>query len=160
MSRKQTVLIASDHAGFELKELLKKMLTEVEWVDEGPHSADRTDYPDYAEKVAAKIASGAIKQGVLVCGSGIGMCIAANKFAGVRGAVVESEQTARLSRQHNDANVLCLGARILTPEYAKSIVQSWLNTEFEGGRHSDRIRKISELEKKNNGTPSGKSSKS
>lgn len=154
MVQKAKVLIACDHAGFELKELLKQTVTGVEWIDEGPHSGDRTDYPDYAEKVAAKISAGAIKFGVLVCGSGIGMCIAANKFSGVRAAVVESEQTARLSRQHNDANVLCLGARILTPEYAKSIVQTWLQTEFEGGRHSDRIRKISDLEKKNNGEQS------
>lgn len=154
MAHKKSVLIASDHAGYELKEYLKREISEIDWVDEGPSSADRTDYPDFAEKVATKVAAGNPAQGVLVCGSGIGMCISANKVDGVRAAVVESEQTARLSREHNDANIVCLGSRILTPEYAKSIVQTWLGTGFEGGRHADRVRKISELEKRNHGASS------
>lgn len=140
------IAIASDHAGYELKEFLKKQFPDVQWVDEGPASANRTDYPDYALKVAGLIASGNLKQGVLVCGSGIGMCITANKVNGIRAAVVESEQTARLSRAHNDANVLCLGARILKPDHAKSVLRAWLETDFEGGRHADRIQKITQWE--------------
>lgn len=140
--------IASDHAGFELKEFLKKNLVSVEWIDLGPSSADRVDYPDYAEKVARKVADGELSLGVLICGSGIGMCIAANKISGVRAAVVESEASARLSRQHNDANVLCLGARLIAPEYAKDILNAWLNSNFEGGRHSDRISKLTKLDSK------------
>ena len=129
---KPKLAIASDHAGFALKEHLRQHITDVDWIDEGPFNGDRTDYPDYAEKVAQKVARGQVAQGVLVCGSGIGMCIAANKVAGVRAAVVESEQTARLSRAHNDANVLCLGARVLTPDHATSLVKAWLETSFEG----------------------------
>ena len=143
----QKLAIASDHAGFELKEFLKKNVSDVQWVDEGPATADRTDYPDYAEKVGHKVASHEVKRGVLVCGSGIGMCIAANKISGIRAAVVESEATALLARQHNDANILCLGSRILTPEYAKSILRAWLDAKFENGRHADRIQKITALEK-------------
>ncbi|MBI3544477.1 MAG: ribose 5-phosphate isomerase B [Deltaproteobacteria bacterium] len=146
---KQRLAIASDHAGFALKEFLVKNTPEVDWVDLGPANADRTDYPDYAARVAQDIESGKIPRGVLVCGSGIGMCIAANKFNGVRAAVVESETSARLSRSHNDANVLCLGARLIAPDYAKDILQVWLGTPFEGGRHADRVKKISKLEKKN-----------
>lgn len=143
---RQRLGIASDHAGFALKEFLKQSLTEVDWIDEGPASAERTDYPDYAEKVGRAIHTGKYKSAVLVCGSGIGMCIAANKIDGVRAAVVESENSARLSRMHNDANILCLGARLLAPEYAKDILKVWLNTSFEGGRHSERIQKITKLE--------------
>ena len=152
MSRK--LAIGSDHAGYELKEFLKKNVPGVTWLDQGPANSDRTDYPDYAEKVARLVSSGELEAGVLVCGSGIGMCITANKFPGVRAAVVESVQTALLSRQHNDANVLCLGARILPAELAKSIVETWLNTAFEGGRHADRLKKITDLEKRNAKHPS------
>ncbi len=148
MSTKLQISIASDHAGYELKEFLKKNITAVDWADEGPTTTERTDYPDFAEKVARKVSSGTTTRGILVCGSGIGMCITANKFPNVRAAVVESEQTAKLSREHNDANVLCLGARILTPDHAKTIVNTWLNTSFEGGRHGERIQKIADLEKK------------
>lgn len=144
---KKKLAIASDHAGFVLKEFLRQSMTAVDWIDEGPASADRTDYPDYAAKVAQAVARGDVEQGILVCGSGIGMCIAANKVNGVRAAVVESEQSARLSRAHNDANVLCLGARLIAPDHATKIIQAWLDTPFEGGRHAERIRKINELEK-------------
>jgi ribose 5-phosphate isomerase B len=158
MATRERIPIASDHAGFELKEYLKANLPGIDWVDLGTMSTERTDYPDFAAKVAEPVSRGKYAHGVLVCGSGIGMCIAANKFAGVRAAVVESEQTARLSREHNDANVLCVGARVLSPETAKSIVQAWLNASFEGGRHADRVRKIAELEKNNGTSPASRKS--
>ena len=142
------IAIASDHAGFELKEFLRKNFTDVEWLDFGPSNADRTDYPDYAAKVAQHVAKQSGSLGVLVCGSGIGMCIAANKFAGIRAAVVESEQTAKLAKAHNNANILCLGARILDPNRAKEILKAWLETPFEGCRHQDRIAKIAKLDPK------------
>lgn len=144
----RTIAIGSDHAGFSLKEHLKKNFPKIKWIDHGTRSAERTDYPDYAWKVGEDVAQGRVNEGVLVCGSGIGMCIAANKIAGVRAAVVESETTARLSREHNNANILCLGSRILTPEYAKSVLKAWLDASFEGGRHEARIQKISDMEKK------------
>jgi ribose 5-phosphate isomerase B len=145
---KRKIALASDHAGFDLKEFLKKTITEVEWVDQGPLNADRVDYPDFAAKVGELVGTHRVDCGILVCGSGIGMCIAANKIAGVRAAVVESEQTAKLSRAHNDANILCLGARILDPNHAKEIVKAWLETPFEGGRHQERVKKIADLEEK------------
>lgn len=151
MTVKRKLAIASDHAGFALKEFLKKNCPEIEWIDEGPNSADRTDYPDYAAKVGQAVRDNKVELAVLVCGSGIGMCIAANKVNGVRAAVVESETSARLSRAHNDANVLCLGARLIAPDYAKDILHTWLNTSFEGGRHADRVRKMMNLEKQNDG---------
>lgn len=140
------VAVGSDHAGFTLKQFLKENLPDISWIDLGPTSADRTDYPDFAEKVAQKVLSKECAFGVLICGSGIGMSIAANKIAGIRAAHVESEITAKLSRAHNDANILCIGSRITGPEYAKEIIETWLNTSFEGGRHQDRIKKISKLE--------------
>jgi ribose 5-phosphate isomerase B len=158
MATRERIPIASDHAGFDLKEYLKAKLPEIDWVDLGTMSTERTDYPDFAAKVAEPVSRGQYAHGVLVCGSGIGMCIAANKFAGVRAAVVESEQTARLSREHNDVNVLCVGARVLSPETAKSIVQAWLSASFEGGRHADRVRKIAELEKNNGTSPAPRKS--
>jgi ribose 5-phosphate isomerase B len=148
-NRAARVLIASDHAGFELKEALKRVLREYEWDDLGPRSAERVDYPDFAETLARRIAAGDALQGVLICGSGIGMCIAANKITGIRAAVVESVTSARLSREHNDANVLCLGARFLAHEYAAEIAKTWLDTPFSAdARHQKRIDKIMALEKK------------
>ncbi|MBI2606873.1 MAG: ribose 5-phosphate isomerase B [Deltaproteobacteria bacterium] len=141
-----SLAIASDHAGFPLKEYLKHALPDIDWKDLGPTGTDRVDYPDFAKKVAEAVAAGKAPAGVLVCGTGVGMSITANKIKGVRAAVVESECAARLSRRHNDANVLCLGARILAPEYAKEIVEAWLASEFEGGRHAERVQKIRELE--------------
>ncbi len=146
MKKKITLSIGSDHAGYTLKEFIKSQINDVRWVDEGTLSLERVDYPDYAHKVALKVVSKRSAGGVLVCGSGIGMSISANKIKGIRAAVVESEVAARLSKQHNNSNVLCLGARILAPEYAKEIVTAWLNSKFEGGRHEDRISKISKLE--------------
>jgi ribose 5-phosphate isomerase B len=145
------VLIASDHAGFELKQALQKALPSYEWVDLGPKDAGRVDYPDFAEQLATKISKGEATEGVLICGSGIGMSIAANKVHGIRAAVVENPIAAKLARGHNNANVLCLGARFTAPEYAAEIVQAWLETPFDpkagGGRHQQRIDKISKLEK-------------
>jgi ribose 5-phosphate isomerase B len=143
------ILIASDHAGFTLKADLQKALPEWEWKDLGPANADRVDYPDFARVLSEKIAAGEADQGVLICGSGIGMSIAANKVAGVNAALVENPVAARLSRLHNDANVLCLGARFLAAEYAADITRIWLETPFSGEeRHRARIQKIALMEKR------------
>jgi len=147
MSSSKRVLIASDHAGPEFKATLQKLLPEWEWEDLGPSNSDRVDYPDYAECLSEKVSSGESSQGVLICGSGIGMCIAANKFPGVRAAVAENAIAAKLSREHNDANVLCLGARFMTPEQGAEIVRVWLETPFSNDpRHQARIKKITDLE--------------
>jgi ribose 5-phosphate isomerase B len=145
---KNRVLIAADHAGVELKAEIKKRLPAWDWEDLGPLDLNRVDYPDYARRLASKVASGQATQGILICGSGIGMSIAANKVDGVRAALVENASAARLSREHNDANVLCLGSRFLAPEYAAEIAETWLNTPFSGeSRHQGRIQKISDIEK-------------
>ncbi len=142
------VLIAADHAGVELKAELKKRLPDWEWEDLGPMNNSRVDYPDYARALADKISEGKAQQGILICGSGIGMSIAANKVHGVRAALVENASAARLSREHNDANVLCLGARFVAPEYAAEITEAWLKTPFSGdSRHQGRINKISAIER-------------
>ena len=148
MSTKHSVKVAigADHAGFELKQHLIAELSDVEWLDLGPSSSDRVDYPDYAAAVCRAILEGKAASGVLVCGSGIGMSIAANKFPGIRAAHAESEAAGRLAKQHNNANVVCVGARLSAPEYACSIVNAWLSAQFEGGRHEDRIKKITVLE--------------
>lgn len=152
MSANQPVLIASDHAGFEMKEALKKLLPGVTWKDLGPANADRVDYPDFAAKLGREIArnGGSSARGVLICGSGIGVSIAANKIGGVRAALVANPVAARLAREHNDANVLCLGARFVAPEYGAEIIQAWLSATFDaaagGGRHAVRIEKIQKLE--------------
>src|SRR5687767_10824326 len=143
------IAIASDHAGFEEKERLKPMLTEmgIEFEDLGSVAEESVDYPDYARKVAEEVSHGRVDQGLLVCGSGTGMAIAANKVPGVRAAVAWSEETARLARQHNDANVLAVGARTTPPTDIPKIVRAWFSTEFEGGRHAARVNKISDVEK-------------
>jgi ribose 5-phosphate isomerase B len=143
------VLIASDHAGVALKAAIQKALPEVLWKDLGPVDTSRVDYPDFACKLSEEIVKGSGDRGVLICGSGIGMCISANKVPGIRAAVVENPVAARLSREHNDANVLCLGARFLAPEYGAEIAKVWLETPFsQDPRHQNRIHKIAELEKK------------
>jgi len=140
--------LAADHAGFEEKEKVKKTLDElgIEYVDLGTTSADSVDYPDYAKKVAEGVASGEYDQGVLVCGSGTGMAIAANKVKGVRAAVAWSPEIASLARQHNDANILSLPARFVTEKDAENIVKAFFAADFEGGRHERRVDKIRELE--------------
>ena len=138
------IAIASDHAGFAEKERLKPLLTDLglQFEDLGTVSEASVDYPDYARKVAEEVAGGRVDQGVLVCGSGTGMAITANKVPGVRAAVAWSEETARLARQHNDANVLAIGARTTPPEQIPAIVRAWFSSDFEGGRHAERVAKI------------------
>ena len=140
--------LAADHAGFGEEEKVKKTLDElgIEYVDLGTTSADSVDYPDYAKKVAEGVASGEYDQGVLVCGSGTGMAIAANKVKGVRAAVAWSPEIASLARQHNDANILSLPARFVTENDAENIVKAFFAADFEGGRHERRVDKIRELE--------------
>jgi len=144
------VAIGSDHAGFDLKERIKTLLDEwkVPFDDLGPASAASVDYPDFAAAVARRVVGGAARLGILVCGTGIGMAIAANKIPGVRAAVVWDETSARLSRQHNDANVMTLGGRTTPPDQVPAIVSAFLNTGFEGGRHTLRLNKIAALERK------------
>jgi ribose 5-phosphate isomerase B len=143
------IALASDHAGYTEKERLKDVLSElgVEFDDLGTGSEESVDYPDYARAVAEQVADGRVDQGLLVCGSGTGMAITANKVPGVRAAVAWSEEIARLARQHNDANVLAIGARTTPTEEIPGIVRTWFSTEFEGGRHAARVNKISEVEK-------------
>lgn len=138
------VVLGSDHAGFELKETIKAVLQSLawEWIDVGATSRDACDYPDYARKVADAVANGDCPKGIVCCGSGIGVSIVANKVRNVRAALCHDVESAILSRKHNDANVLCLGARTLNPEATREIVKVWLATEFEGGRHKRRIEKI------------------
>jgi len=144
------IAIGADHAGFALKEELKKLLAQAgeSIQDLGTHAAEPTDYPDQARAVAEAVASGKADCGLLVCGTGIGMAIAANKIAGVRAAVCHDATTARLAREHNDANVLCLGARIVGPGVAEDAVRAWLGARFAGGRHERRVDKIRSLERK------------
>ena len=143
------IALASDHAGYAEKERLKTVLSDlgVEFDDLGTRSEESVDYPDYARAVAEQVADGRVEQGLLVCGSGTGMAITANKVPGVRAAVAWSEEIARLARQHNDANVLAIGARTTPPAEIPNIVRAWFSTEFEGGRHAERVNKICDLEK-------------
>jgi ribose 5-phosphate isomerase B len=143
------IALASDHAGYAEKERLKTVLADlgVEFDDLGTASDDSVDYPDYARKVAEKVARGEVEQGLLVCGSGTGMAITANKVHGVRAAVAWSEETARLARRHNDANVLALGARTTPEGEIPNIVRAWFSTDFEGGRHAARVAKICDVER-------------
>ncbi|WP_298364576.1 ribose 5-phosphate isomerase B [Azospirillum sp.] len=141
----RTVALASDHAGYELKAHIAASLTKAGYsvLDFGTNGPESVDYPDYAAAVAAAVTDGRAERGVLVCGSGIGISIAANRHAGVRAALVHDVTTARLCRLHNDANVIALGARVIGPEVAKDCVDAFLNTAFEGGeRHSRRIAKM------------------
>ena len=142
------VSIASDHAGFEEKELLKPYLVELghEVIDRGPDSDDRVDYPDFAELVAKDVACGEADRGVLVCGTGIGMAIAANKVDGIRAANVTTPEFAALAREHNDANIVTVSGRFVTDETNRAIVKAFLETAFGGGRHEGRVAKIMALE--------------
>jgi len=144
------VAIASDHAGFKLKEKIKKYLEELgyKYKDFGTDSDESVDYPDYALKVAESAAKKESDRGILICGSGIGMCMVANKIYGVRAALCHNVETARLSREHNDANILTFGARIVDEQIAKEMVKVWLKTEFLGERHLRRVNKIKDIERK------------
>lgn len=146
----QRIAIGSDHAGFESKERAKTELLAlgVEVVDKGTHSLESVDYPDFGAAVARAVASGEVERGVLICGSGIGVSIAANKIPGARAALCWNEETARLAREHNDANVLCFGARFIEPEQAARMVRLFLETEFAGERHRQRVEKLSALDRR------------
>ena len=142
------VAIASDHRGFHLKERVIAQLKAQghEVLDDGPSSDASVDYPDFAAMVAKKISAGQADRGILICGTGIGMAIAANKFKGVRAAACVDEVTAELSRRHNDLNVLCLSGDLLSSRSTERLVEIWMDTEFEGGRHQRRVEKIRQLE--------------
>ncbi|HLE33501.1 MAG TPA: ribose 5-phosphate isomerase B [Bacteroidota bacterium] len=141
------IALASDHAGFPYKERLKQLLDELKlpYKDFGTQSPESTDYPDWAHKASDAIAKGECDRGILVCGTGIGMSIVANKHKGIRAAVCESVTAARLARLHNDANVLTIGERIIGWESVVDIVKTFLTTSFEGGRHERRVKKIHSL---------------
>ncbi len=143
------IALGADHAGFELKEKIKGQLQQQGYdvVDEGTVSNESVDYPDFARKVGEDVAGRRADRGILVCGTGIGMAIAANKVPGVRAASVTTEYEAQISREHNDANVLSLGARILSEDAIKNIIDKWLHTEFLGGRHQRRVDKITQIER-------------
>jgi ribose 5-phosphate isomerase B len=147
--------LGADHAGWQLKEEIKAWLLtrNVELMDFGTHSPDPVDYPDYAAQVGEAVASGKADRGILICGTGIGMAMTANKVPGVRAAFCPDLFTARMSREHNDANVLALGGRLTGRELALEIVEMWLRAGFQGGRHSRRVGKIAELEQRHAGSP-------
>jgi ribose 5-phosphate isomerase B len=138
------IFISSDHAGFKLKEEIKSHLSKknISFKDMGPFNDDRVDYPDYAHKVARKVKTNKSNVGILVCGSGMGMNIAANRHKNIRAAQCFNLKSTKLSRLHNDANIITLGARLLNKKLALNCVNTFLNTKFEGGRHSKRIKKI------------------
>ena len=144
------VVVASDHAGFQLKHVAIEHLIErgLEVVDLGPEEASRCDYPDYAERVCQSIQEGEVSWGILVCGTGIGMSMTANKFQGIRAAVVTDAFCASATRHHNDANVLCLGERVVGIGLAKNILDAWCEASFEGGRHQKRLDKLHSMEGK------------
>jgi len=139
------IAIGADHGGYEMKEQLKALLAKLghEAVDVGCNSTASVDYPDFAAALSEKVVSGACPFGILICGTGIGMSIAVNRDPRIRAALCHDEFTARLSREHNNANVLCLGARVIGPGLAEAIVRNWLNAAFEGGRHQIRVSKYS-----------------
>ena len=143
------IAIGSDHRGYHLKEKIAGMLrTKGHDVDdEGTDVAESVDYPDFASLVAEKVSAGTVERGILICGTGIGMSIAANKYPGVRAAPCTDEVTVEISRRHNDLNILCLPADMISPRTVERMVELWIETIFEGGRHSRRVEKIAEIEK-------------
>ncbi len=142
------IAIASDHRGVEIKSKIASLITSLdhEAIDLGPNGTDSVDYPDFAAKVASGVSAQEYDRGILICGTGLGMCITANKFHGVRATSCHDELTARMSRLHNDANILCLSADLLSESVTIRIVKTWMETEFEGGRHERRVEKISAIE--------------
>lgn len=143
------IAIGSDHGGLSLKEALKKLLAErgISFEDCGTDNGDSVDYPDFGVKVARKVSSGEVEKGILVCGTGIGMSIVANKFPRVRAALVTDSFMAQMAKEHNNANILVLGGRVLDENAARTMVATWLDATFEGGRHQARLVKIEEIEK-------------
>ena len=144
------VILASDHGGINLAKEIASLLEElnIEYEDIGCGCETSVDYPDYGIPAAERVASGEFDRGILVCGTGIGMCIAANKVKGVRAALVHDLFSAKATREHNDSNVLTLGERVIGPGLALEIVKTWLGVEFEGGRHANRIGKVADYENK------------
>lgn len=142
------IAIGSDHGGFDLKqEIIDHLkLKDIEVVDSGTYSNDSVDYPDFGKKVAESVVSKEVDRGIVICGTGIGISIAANKVKGIRCALCTDTYSARMSREHNNANVLALGARVLGTGLALEIVDTWIKSEFEGGRHERRVNKITEIE--------------
>ena len=142
------IVIASDHGGLELKQELKNLLIEkgIPCEDLGTCNGDSVDYPDFGQLVARRVSTGTAEKGILVCGTGIGMSIVANKFPGIRAALATDVFMATMAKEHNNANILVLGGRVLTHDVARQMVAAWLDTEFAGGRHQGRLDKISALE--------------
>lgn len=138
----RTIGIANDHAGTELKQYLMDLIPEVEWVNFGTDETGSVDYPDHAHPLSASVENGECELGILICGSGNGVCMTANKHQGIRAALCWTSEISALARQHNDANVCCIPARFITKEQAADIVQTFLKTPFEGGRHANRVNKI------------------
>lgn len=144
------IALGADHGGYELKEAIKKHLEErgIEYRDFGTFSTESVDYPDFALKVAEAVARGEYSSGILICGTGIGISIAANKVPGIRAANVGDVFSARASKEHNNANILCMGGRVTGPGLAVMIVDEWLDAKYQGGRHQRRLDKITDIEKK------------
>lgn len=142
------IAVASDHRGYAVKGRILELIRNLghEGLDFGPDGPENVDYPDFAAKVAQAVAAGDVERGILICGTGVGMCIVANKFPGVRAAPCHDDLTAEMSRMHNDANVLCLSADLLGDRLVNRMVEIWLATKFEGGRHARRLAKIAEFE--------------
>ena len=145
------IAIASDHRGVRIKGQIVSQLQGLgqDVIDHGPHAEESVDYPDFASIVAKQVSDGSVDRGILICGTGVGMCISANKFPRVRAATCHDDVTAEYSRRHNDTNIMCLSADMLGDRLLGRIVEIWLKTEFEGGRHQRRIDKISALERQN-----------
>jgi len=144
------IAVGSDHRGFTIKSKVVDLLTQLghDVVDAGPQTGASVDYPDIAALVAGQVSKGEVDRGILICGTGIGMCIAANKYPGVRAAPCHDDLTAEMSRRHNDLNVLCLSADMLGERLIDRMIEIWLKTEFEGGRHARRVEKIAEIERR------------
>ena len=150
MLKRETIVLGADHDGFEIKEYIKGLLLNMKYKveDVGTFGKKRVDYPDYAERVSLAVREETKKKGILACGTGIGASIAANKIPGIRAALVVDEKGARLSREHNDANILVLGGRPFDRSKVKRILKVWLTSRFKGGKHKRRLEKISKVEKK------------
>ncbi|MFO1444292.1 ribose 5-phosphate isomerase B [Bacillus sp. Bva_UNVM-123] len=144
------VAIASDHGGVNIREEIKQLMTDmgIEFEDFGCECETSVDYPDYALPVAEKVANGEFDKGILICGTGIGMSIAANKVKGIRCALVHDLFSAKATREHNDSNIIAMGERVIGPGLAREIAKVWLTTEYEGGRHENRVKKIKDYENK------------
>ena len=150
MLKRETIVLGADHAGFEIKEYIKGLLLEMNYrlEDVGTFGKKKVDYPYYAERVSLAVREKTNKKGILACGTGIGASITANRIPGIRAALVVDEEGARLSREHNDANILVLGGRPFDRSKVKKILKVWLSSKFKGGRHKRRLEKISKIEKK------------